>query len=514
MASMTMRLPFDPARVAGPAPDPPPVEPAQREPLTVSQAADLIKAALEQRLPSPIRVIGQVSNLSAAHHWYFTLKDESAVLSCIAWSSSARKFGFTPGDGDEVIAAGHVSHYPPQGRTQLYVSQLTPVGAGALELRFRQMCRELRELGYFEEGRKKPLPSFPRRIAVITSASGAALRDVVRTASDRCRAVGLVVLDVRVQGEGAAEQVARAIAWADRHARRLDIDAVLVTRGGGSMEDLWAFNERAVAEAAYRCRLPLVAAIGHESDTTVIELVADRRASTPTQAAMLLVPDAAELHKQVSHLQRRMAILLRRLVDRDGQRLRAAERYEAFRDPLALIRPARRRLDERERSLRQALRLELARRRARLESVARRLPTASPDVELARRRERLASLRARLRRAIRLQPERQRLESLTARLRLDSRRHLRARGEQVQRLERSLAAVDPHRVLHRGYSITMQRDGRIIRSIREVRGGQVLVSQVVDGRIESIAAAAPRRPPPGSDPAARADQLDLFQPPK
>lgn len=315
--------PFDPDRALG-AQDAGPLFAAHGRPadhITVAEAAELIKRSLERHVPSPLRVIGQVSGLACRGHWYFSLKDESAVLRCVAWSSAARTFGFTPDEGTEVVATGHVSHYGPQGRTQLYVQALEPVGAGALELRFRAMCDELRGLGYFDEARKKPLPLLPGRIAVITSAAGAAVADVTATAAARLPAVGLLIVDTRVQGDGAAAQIARAIRWADANAAALRIDAILVTRGGGSPEDLWAFNEREVADAAFACRLPLVAAIGHESDTTVIELVADVRAATPTQAVMRLVPAGQELARQVDHLEQRLRFLVRRRCEREGERL-------------------------------------------------------------------------------------------------------------------------------------------------------------------------------------------------
>ena len=244
--------------------------------------------------------MGEVSNLTVRNHWYFSLKDFGAVLSCVAWGSTAAKLGTPPVDGEQVIIRGSVSHYGPQGRTQFYVSSLQGVGAGTLEQKFRAMCEELRRLGYFEEDRKKSLPTFPNRIAVLTSKTGAALHDVLATAKTRCPAVELLLLDVRVQGDGAAGEIAAAINWIDRHRAELGIDALLVTRGGGSMEDLWAFNERIVAETVFRCMIPVVAAIGHESDVTIIELVADLRAATPTQAIMRLIPDARELNRRDS----------------------------------------------------------------------------------------------------------------------------------------------------------------------------------------------------------------------
>jgi exodeoxyribonuclease VII large subunit len=373
-------LPFDPDQALGAEP------PSKDEsgPLTVSDVAELIKATLEGHTPSPLRVIGQVSNLSSRGHWYFSLKDESAVLGCVAWSSTARGFGFVPEDGAEVIATGHLSHYGPQGRTQLYVRHLEPVGAGALELRFRAMCEELRGLGYFDEARKKPLPLLPRRVAVITSAAGAAVQDVIATAAGRLAAVGLVILDVRVQGEGAAEQIAAAIRLADARRSELGIEAILVTRGGGSAEDLWAFNERVVAHAAYECGLPLVAAIGHESDTTVIELVADVRAATPTQAVVRLMPARAQLQEQVGHLGDRLRFLLGRHLERQRQRLSLVERFALFRDPAAMVTQARDAVAKLDQRLGRAVAVHVRRCRDRFEGMSRHLAGVDPHGVLNR----------------------------------------------------------------------------------------------------------------------------------
>ena len=444
---MTRTL-FDPEQAPGPDPDPD-TQSSAASPLTVSQVAQLITSTLEQRMPTPLRVIGQVSNLSCQNHWFFSLKDETAVLRCVAWASSVRGFGFVPEEGTEVIAAGHVSYYGPQGRTQLYVRDLKPVGAGALELKFRAMCDELRRLGYFDEGRKRALPPFPRRIAVITSAGGAAVADVTATAAQRCPAVSLVIVDVRVQGDAAAGQIARAIRWVGRRRRALGIDAILVTRGGGSAEDLWAFNERVVADAVYECAVPVVAAIGHESDTTVIELVADARAATPTQAVMRLVPEARELHRQVDHLEHRLRFLTERHLERQRERLEAAARHVLFREPAALLRAAGQMLETRRRDLRRAVMACVDRRPA-----------------LTERARRLA-------------------QAITVQVR-------RAR-EGAEAMGRQLAGVDPHRVLGRGYSYTTTAEGRLVASIGDVKTGQQIVTRVSDGSIESVVGKAGSR---------------------
>jgi exodeoxyribonuclease VII large subunit len=492
------RLPFDPENVRGP--EPPPEKPARRErkkhtkltdasQLTVSQLSQLIKTTLEESIASPLRVIGQVSNLNVRDHWYFSLKDDAAVVSCVAWASAASKFGFRPKEGDEVVATGHVSHFPPQGRTQFYVTKLEPVGAGVLEIEFRRLCEELRTLGYFDPARKKPLPMFPRRIAVITSATGAAVQDVITTAAQRCKAVGLVIVDVRVQGDGAKEQVARAIRWVDSNHMELGVDAILVTRGGGSIEDLWAFNERLVAEAAYKCSIPLVAAIGHESDTTLIELIADVRASTPTQAAMLLVPDASQWKTQVAHHEQRIAFLVHRLVERQRERLLNCEKH-----------------------LHNAAAHRFVSQRSRIEQLAARLAKLQPATIASLRHQRVAVMEDRLEQAIsrRLRAWREAVraksneldETLVSRI-------VRSR-ERLGSYERQLIAIDPRLVLRRGYSYTTKHDGSLVRSIGDVRSGDRMQTHVADGAIESIVGSSAKRQPRKRTGSADADQLDLF----
>jgi exodeoxyribonuclease VII large subunit len=459
---------FDPSKAAGAPSIVPPVEAR----LTVSQAVNLIKTTLETKMASPLKIVGEVSNFKRNNHWYFSLKDAEAVLHCVAWATSVRTFAFTPKDGDQIVATGHVSHFGPQGRTQLYVSDVQGVGAGALEMRFRALCQELRGLGYFDEARKKPLPIFPRRVAIITSGTGAALQDVINTAAHRCRAIGLLLVDVRVQGEGSSQEIARAIRWVDRHRQRLNVDAMLVTRGGGSIEDLWAFNERVVADAVFTCSLPVVAAIGHESDTTIIELVADVRASTPTQAAMRLIPSAQELCAQIDHLIHRIGSLLRRSIERERQVLR--------------------RLDG---DLGRIMRARFVDQRASVERLRSRLDQLQPRALIARRRMELVNLQNTLARG--------------------AHRHINRLRDRLGGDERHLAAIDPHGVLRRGYSLTMLADGSVVRTVNQVRGGEHLVTRVADGSIDSVAssAATPRRNRAAKDRShstSAADQLNLF----
>lgn len=482
---------FDPAKAVG-AKAAEASSSIDARPLTVSQASDLIKHALERHTPGTLKVVGQISNLSTRDHWYFSLKDENAVLGCVAWATTVRKLNFQPRDGDDIVATGHLSHYGPQGKTQLYVSALAPVGgAGTLELKFRALCDELRALGYFEDDHKRLLPTFPRRVAVITSSGGAAVHDVINTAAQRCKAVGLLIVDVKVQGEGAAEDVAKALKWVDGKREKLGVDAIIVTRGGGSIEDLWAFNERIVADAIFNCRLPVVAAIGHESDTTIAELVADVRASTPTQAAMRLVPAATELAKQLEHISHRIRTLVIRRIER--------RREVAARHANDLLR---------------GIAARLANDRVRLERATARLARARPEALLAQRTARLHLASEHLHRAMTKRlDQRPRLTSIQSQMHAATTRHIRRMRERLSGMERQLAAVDPHGVLRRGYSITTKSNGAVVRTVTDVRNGEVITTRVSDGSITSVTTSSGRRPNrAGTKPheAGGDDQFDLF----
>ncbi|MHB1155783.1 MAG: exodeoxyribonuclease VII large subunit [Phycisphaerales bacterium] len=420
-----------------------PHSPSDIPPLTITQLTDLIKSTLADHTPAPLRVIGEISNFSERGHWYLSLKDEQNVLNCVMWAGAARKIRFTPQRGMQVVVVGRLDYYGPQSKLQLYIDNLTPVGAGALELQFRQLCDELRQLGYFDESRKKPLPVFPQRIAVVTAKQGAAIADVVRTARNRWPGIEIFLVNVRVQGADAAPEIAAAIDTLGTHHSRWAIDAVILTRGGGSIEDLWAFNERIVADAIFRCPLPIVAAIGHEVDTTIAELVADRRASTPTQAAEILVPAAAAEHQHIAQLQHRLLLSLRRHAERSASQLDAIARHDIFRKPAARLDDLRRDLRDHEQTLANVLRHRLARHHTQLHESQMRLVRHEPAVRL------------------------------------------RFAQQQLVSLSRQLESVGPRSVLKRGYTYTTDFRGRLIRSIAAVRPGDHMTTHVADGQINS-----------------------------
>lgn len=352
--------------------------------MTVAELAGRVKRALADGLPSKVRVVGEVSNLSDRTHWFFSLKDNAAAMRCVCFATNARRVGFKMRDGMQVVVTGRVDFYDAQGSVQLYVDMIEPVGQGALELRLRQMIEELRELGYFDPEHKLSLPTMPTKIAVVTSRSAAALQDVINTAHRRWAGCRLYLYDVRVQGEQAAGEIAQALGRLSKHGKKLGIDAIILTRGGGSIEDLWAFNERIVADAVYKCTLPIVAAIGHETDTTVAELVADARCATPTQAAMTLVPDRESLEHQVHQAGQRLSLMLRRRLELARHRLDAASRHTLFRNPQRLVDRAAQKLDDTGRRLHTAMPRRLAVESTKLEALTRQLGAVSPTSVLDR----------------------------------------------------------------------------------------------------------------------------------
>ena len=442
-------------------PDPqPPTAPAKPrsagdQPITVAALLGAIKAAVNTHLPGKVRVVGEISNLSDRSHWFFSLKDGEAVIRCVMFASAARAVPFKARDGVEVVATGRVDVYPAQGSVQFYVDRLEPVGQGALELQLRELINELRSEGYFDPEHKLPLPAVPTRIAVVTSRSAAALQDVINTAQRRWPGCELVLVDVRVQGEQAAPQIAHALRTLSTHGKQLGIDAIILTRGGGSIEDLWAFNERVVADAVWDCTLPIVAAIGHETDVTVAELVADHRCATPTQAAMTLVPDRAMLQQQLSQSADRLRLSLRRRTERERQRLRTAERHPAMSRPERLVAQAAQSLDALSRRLHRALPAMTATRKPRLDALGKALPQAMQ-------------------------------------------RRLAREAEQLDALARELDAVGPASVLARGYTYTLGPDGAVLRSAMAAKEAGRLTTVFGDGRVASAVEGATPSPTPST----------------
>jgi exodeoxyribonuclease VII large subunit len=350
--------------------------------LSVTELTRQIKASLEGNFPE-VWVQGEVSNCKVAGsgHVYFSIKDEGAQIAAVAWRGTAARLKFPIQDGLEVVASGAVEVYAPRGSYQLIVGRLLPVGTGALELAFRQLCQKLRAEGLFDPARKRPLPRFPRRVALVTSPAGAAVHDMLQVIGRRWPFVDVVILPVAVQGAQAAGQIAAALRYVHNIPR---VDVVITGRGGGSLEDLWAFNEEIVARAISQCRLPVVSAVGHEVDVTIADLVADRRALTPTEAAELVVPSQAELAAELGHLRQRLVLALKARAAAARARLTDLAKSRSLARPLDQLHDLARRLDDLDARGRRALVNQLALARGNLARVAASLEALSPLAVLAR----------------------------------------------------------------------------------------------------------------------------------
>lgn len=313
--------------------------------LAVSEVNQFIKQIIEDEpLLSSILVRGEISNYKVypSGHHYFTLKDGQSALRCVIFAGATRYLRFRPENGMKVVAAGKISVYPRDGAYQLYCTRLVSDGVGDLHIAFEQLKQKLYAQGLFAPEHKKPLPLYPRRIAVITSPAGAAVHDMIRILRRRYPLSKVVLLPVRVQGAEAPPEIAAAIRYANRHKLA---DVLIVGRGGGSIEDLWAFNEEVVAQAIYDSDIPVISAVGHEPDVTISDLVADRRASTPSNAAEIVVPDQAELRRKLETLAARMIKTQQHKIEVYSHRLRELQRKRVLSDPMAFLQDRSMQLD-------------------------------------------------------------------------------------------------------------------------------------------------------------------------
>lgn len=352
-------------------------EPRERQPLTVSELTARVKHVIEANF-SDVRVVGEISQFTVASsgHVYLTLKDEDAVLKGIIWRSQARQINFELEEGLEVVARGNMDVYAPRGSYQLIIREVEPRGIGALQLAFRQLMERLEQEGLFGAEHKKELPRFPGSIGVITSPTGAAIRDIVRVISRRWPLANLYLLPRRVQGDGAAEEIAAGIRLLNL--RRPDLDLMIVGRGGGSLEDLWAFNEEVVARAIFDSDIPVVSAVGHEVDVSIADFVADVRVATPSAAGENVVPDRTEMLNQLDQLSSRLARFLTMTARHARDRLNALRTRHVLQHPERLIEERSQRVDELWEGMRSRFSHMLELQRERTEALAGRLEALSP----------------------------------------------------------------------------------------------------------------------------------------
>lgn len=429
--------------------------------LTPSSLNRLVRDLLEDALPM-VWIEGELSNVArpASGHLYFTLKDSGAQVRCAMFKPKSSWLKFKPADGMQVLVRARVGLYEPRGEFQLVAEHMEPAGEGALQREFEQLKARLDAEGLFDPARKRPLPRYARRIGVITSATGAAIRDVLSVLARRWPLAEVEVLPVPVQGREAPPAIVAMLRKAAASAR---YDVLLLTRGGGSLEDLWAFNDEAVARAIHASAVPVVSAVGHEIDFSIADFVADLRAPTPSAAAELLVPDAVALGRHLQQLQQRLATLEQRRLQAYGQRVdHLLARLQAQR-PQARLARDRERLTNLHRRLLGARRESAQQLQARLERLHARLLAQHPRQRLTLLRRLLAEQVQRLRQSIEHRLERERLT--------------------LQHAGRALHAVSPLATLERGYAILFDVDGRVVRSVKGVVADAPLRARLADGEL-------------------------------
>lgn len=438
--------------------------------LSPSQLNTLARDLLEGSFPN-VLVEGEIGNLSqpASGHLYFTLKDARAQVRCALFRPKSQWLKFTPREGLRVLGRGRLTLYEARGDYQLVLDTLEEAGEGALRRAFEELKARLQAEGLFELARKRPLPAFVRRLAVLTSPTGAVVRDIISVLRRRFPLVEVELLAVPVQGEGAAAQIRTMLQAADASGR---YDVLLLARGGGSLEDLWAFNDEALARAIAACTTPVVSAVGHETDVSLSDFAADLRAPTPSAAAELLVPDAHHLGTRLTVLQRQLAGGLANALRQRMQRVdRAFLRLQAQRPQARLAALGDRARQARQR-LAQAMQRRLERERAALRHADATLRAQHPQRTLQRLQERLHELGMRPQALIAQRLQREAL-------------HLRG-------LARSLHAISPLATVARGYSILQQPDGRVVRSVADTAPGNRLKARLQDGQLDlQVVAATP-----------------------
>src|SRR2546422_8881681 len=430
---------------------------------TVSELTARIRDLLAKNF-TDISVQGEISNCHEAQsgHIYFTLKDDRAQVRCVFFKQQQRGIKFRPEDGLQVTVRGTISVYEQRGEYQIYVEKIEPIGLGALQLAFEQLKKRLEAEGLFDPGRKKPLPLLPSRIGLVTSPRGAAVRDVVRILTRRFPNIHLTLYPVRVQGEGAAEEVVKALKFFN--AKKI-VDVLILARGGGSLEDLWAFNEDAVARAIAASGIPVISGIGHETDFTIADFVADVRASTPSAAAEPVVQTRREFDSHIAELRGALAEQMRYRILVLSRRIHELSARRGFRRPLDLLRQQRQRADEMTSRLALGLRARLERSRKRFTVAHLRIVSFDFRVKIA---------------AFRL-----RLERRGADLGLRAERFLRVKRERWQRLILQLQERGPLKVLERGYAIATDAAGNLLRDAAQVALGDTVAIQLHRGRLST-----------------------------
>ena len=409
-----------------------------------------------------VYLTGQVSNFrKRPTHQYFSLKDDHAVIQATIWSGVYQKLGFDLEEGMKINVIGRVQVYEPSGSYSIIIEKAEPDGVGALAIQFEQLKKKLTEEGLFQERFKQPLPQFSKRIGVVTSRSGAVIRDIITTVSRRFPGVDILLYPTKVQGEGAAEEIARNIARANQ---RDDLDLLIIGRGGGSIEDLWAFNEEIVVRAVFESRLPVISSVGHETDVTLADFVADRRAATPTAAAELATPvTKLDVLAHLQNQEKRMATAVRNVLSKKQESLKKCSQTVIFRQPERLYDGYLQRLDQLQLRLKQSLRTQISDNKQLVQARTHRLVQLSPVTKIQRYQDRLGQLDKLLRSQMALVYD--------------------AKVAEVKRLSEALLMLDTSRIVARGYAI-VKKEESVIDSVESLKKKDQVTLLMRDGQVE------------------------------
>ena len=409
-----------------------------------------------------VYLTGQVSNFrKRPTHQYFSLKDDRAVIQATIWSGIYQKLGFDLEEGMKINVIGRVQVYEPSGSYSIIIEKAEPDGVGALAIQFEQLKKKLSEEGLFQERFKQAIPQFAKRIGVVTSRSGAVIQDIITTVSRRFPGVEIVLYPTKVQGEGAAEEIARNIARANE---REDLDVLIIGRGGGSIEDLWAFNEEIVVRSIFESRLPIISSVGHETDVTLADFVADKRAATPTAAAELATPvTKLDLLTYLKNQEKRMATAVQNTLSKKKEALRALSQSVIFRQPERLYDGYLQRLDQLVLRLKQGLNGELVRNQQKVQAQIHRLEQLSPNVKIQRYQDRIQQLQKLMRSQMAVIYD--------------------AKVAEVKRLSEALLMLDTSRIVARGYAIVKKGD-TVVSSANDLKKNDQVMLMMRDGQVE------------------------------
>ena len=452
---------------------------------TVTEMNRLIKKLVEgSGQVAHVQVRGEISNFKRypSGHCYFSLKDAGSVLKCVMFQRQARQLLRYPDNGDTVVAIGSISVYEPNGVYQLYADMLIEEGIGSLMLAYEKLKKKLEEEGLFAEERKKPIPAHPKTVGIITSPAGAAVRDVIKVARRRDPGVKLLLYPVQVQGKPAAGDIAHAIRFMNKH--RL-ADVLIVGRGGGSMEDLWAFNEEIVVRAVAASEIPVISAVGHETDVTLSDFVADKRAATPSQAAELAVEDTRQLRRQVLDRQARLETAINHMLQQRTETLRRLMKSRMLQDPLRITDRAAERLDMVLMRMQQTLPRRLENRELRLQQAMKTLQ--HPERLLIKPEQRVAAALKALHKQKKLwEPYENRYQNAWNQFTALAKNLTVSQEQRLALATGHLDAVSPLKILSRGYSVTTNGQGQIVKSVQDVHWGEELRTRLCDGEVDSV----------------------------